>query len=349
MYATSDIFQPDPTDMRILPLLSGSLILAATFNLPAGALVTPAEMARRDAWLKASFDQLPAEAPKPGLVVHANNDPVIKNGRFGKPMNLAGKEYTRGLYCHAVSKVEVRLPGPGKTFSAVVGVDSNSQTSGGRGSVVFSVNVQGREAYKSAVIHEGMPAVPVSVDLNGASVLTLGISDAGDGISCDQSDWADAKVVLADGKEIWLGDMPLLEEIAVGGLPFSFVYGGKSSAELLSSWDRKEEKSKLNETRTQRTITWTDKQTGLVLRCVAVEYSDFPTIEWTLYFKNTGTQDTPILSDILSLETWPSGMNCAAAIPACSWTRVLPAAAATISKLCGVRSLSTKATWSMPT
>ena len=30
---------------------------------------------------------------------------------------------------------------------------------------------------------------------------------------------------------------------------------------------------------------------------------DFPTVEWTLYFKNTGTTDTPILSDILALDT----------------------------------------------
>ena len=35
---------------------------------------------------------------------------------------------------------------------------------------------------------------------------------------------------------------------------------------------------------------------------MAVEYRDFPTVEWTLYFKNTGTADTPILADIQALD-----------------------------------------------
>jgi hypothetical protein len=34
------------------------------------------------------------------------------------------------------------------------------------------------------------------------------------------------------------------------------------------------------------------------VRCVAVDYRDFPTAEWTLYFKNTGSNDSEILSDI---------------------------------------------------
>jgi alpha-galactosidase len=34
----------------------------------------------------------------------------------------------------------------------------------------------------------------------------------------------------------------------------------------------------------------------------AVEYKDFPTVEWTLNFKNTGTQNTPILSEIHSVD-----------------------------------------------
>ena len=34
------------------------------------------------------------------------------------------------------------------------------------------------------------------------------------------------------------------------------------------------------------------------MRCVAVEYHDFPTVEWTLYFKNTGGGDTPILENV---------------------------------------------------
>jgi alpha-galactosidase len=35
-----------------------------------------------------------------------------------------------------------------------------------------------------------------------------------------------------------------------------------------------------------------------------VEYADYPVIEWTVYFKNTGTGDTPILEGIQGLDTW---------------------------------------------
>ena len=58
----------------------------------------------------------------------------------------------------------------------------------------------------------------------------------------------------------------------------------------------------LDSQRTEHTLTYTDPKTGLELRCVGVEFRDFPAVEWTLYFKNTSERDTPILSDILTLD-----------------------------------------------
>jgi alpha-galactosidase len=84
--------------------------------------------------------------------------------------------------------------------------------------------------------------------------------------------------------------------------PFSFVYGERPSAELLKAWDLKCAFRKLDGERTRRTLTYTDPKTGLVVRCVAVEYQDFPTVEWTLYFKNTGAADTPILENIQAMD-----------------------------------------------
>lgn len=116
--------------------------MLAAGSAPA-ADVTSEEMARARRWIAAEFaatDEL--KRSEPGLVVLANHDPVVKNTRGeGRPLTIAKKEYRRGLYCHATSHVVVRLPGPGKTFSAIVGVDSNPQTVGGRGSVEFSVSV----------------------------------------------------------------------------------------------------------------------------------------------------------------------------------------------------------------
>jgi len=84
--------------------------------------------------------------------------------------------------------------------------------------------------------------------------------------------------------------------------PFSFTYGGRPSSELLKTWEFKRDARKLDAQRTQHTLTYTEPKTGLVLRCVAVEYHDFPTVEWTLYFNNSGQADTPILENIQALD-----------------------------------------------
>ena len=85
-------------------------------------------------------------------------------------------------------------------------------------------------------------------------------------------------------------------------LPFSFRYAGRPSADLLKGWKYERSSKKLEEQRTEHTLAWSDPSTGLSVRCVAVEYHDFPTVEWTLYFKNTGAADTPILEDIQALD-----------------------------------------------
>jgi alpha-galactosidase len=85
--------------------------------------------------------------------------------------------------------------------------------------------------------------------------------------------------------------------------PFSFKYGGRSSADLLAGWAREQSTRKLDADRTEHTLTWTDPATGLVVRCVAVVYGDYPTVEWTLFFKNTGARDAPALTDVRALDT----------------------------------------------
>lgn len=268
---------------------------------------TSEEMNRLQQWISAKFEgKIVQSNQAPGLVVLANHDPVQFNARNGKPMKIGEIEYKKGLYCHAISRIHVRLPGPGKSFNAVAGVDNNENTSGGRGSVIFSVSVAGAEKFKSPVMSGGQPGIPVSVDLSGESNFFLDVSDAGDGISCDQADWADAKVTLSDGSEHWLGEMQLIDEQegAFDTTPlFSFVYDGQASSDLLANWGVKRTSKKLDDKRTQRTLTWTDPKTGLEVRCVGAEYSDFPTVEWTVYFKNTGKTDSPILSNVQALDT----------------------------------------------
>ena len=264
------------------------------------------EMAEQGRWVSAKFQgKTAAKDSRSGLEVVANYEYVHQNGRFKKPFNISGAKYRRGLFCHAPSKLIVRLPCAGKTFNAVVGVDTNDQTSGGRGSVVFSVSAAGDEKFNSGLMREGMAGVPVEVDLNGAREFVIAVSNGGDGIACDQADWVDAKVELVNGEKLWLGDMKILEaeeELFSDDPLFSFTYDGKEFSQVRESWEMKRKSEKLDEFRIRHEITYRDPKTDLMVRCVGIAWQDFPTMEWTLYFKNQGSNDTPILENIQALD-----------------------------------------------
>ena len=83
--------------------------------------------------------------------------------------------------------------------------------------------------------------------------------------------------------------------------PFSFIYGGKPFADLLKTWKSERRSRSLDAHRVEHTIEFSDPQSGLVVRCVGVAYADFPTVEWIVYFKNSGSADTPVLENIQSL------------------------------------------------
>jgi hypothetical protein len=111
---------------------------------------------------------------------------------------------------------------------------------------------------------------------------------------------------LPDGTATWVGDLPFLAPGALAfgaGPPFSFNYDGKPSAGFLEGWAATRSSRRLDDFRTEHTLTHADPRTGLEVRCQAVEYNDFPTVEWTLYFENKGANDTPTLSEILPLDT----------------------------------------------
>ena len=85
--------------------------------------------------------------------------------------------------------------------------------------------------------------------------------------------------------------------------PFSFTYAGRKSAELLPNWRVDRATRELAPGVTERTTTYADPETGLNLRCVAIEYADFPAVEWVVYFKNTSDKDTPLIENIQALDT----------------------------------------------
>ncbi len=289
-------------------LLAGSLLWTALEAV--GVQPSREELRLRDLWVRNHFPTRPTRTsppainPAPGLMAWTSLGPVFCNAIPGKAMQIAGRKFAHGLFCHAPSRVEVRLPGPGRSFSAVVGILTNPDSQGG--SVVFCVDVEGERRFSSAVMHRGEAGARIHVELGGTTDFVLSETCAGDGLYSDQGVWGDAKVVLENGNEIFISDLPLQDpftaERSASVLPFSFVYGHQHSDQLLPTWAFRETRDKSQPGKITRVRTYTDSKTGLVVRNTLVEYVDFPTVEWTLSFANSGSNDTPMLEGILPLD-----------------------------------------------
>lgn len=309
-------------DQSQVPAILNSLPPAATAS-PLTWATSPrkGEMAEARRWVSAKLEGSAQTNPYSGHISVSFKGEVLKNMattsaygvlRGGVPLRIADKKYVSGLYCPSEGKIVVHLPGPAKSFKAIVGVDSNQETgfysNAGRGRVIARVEVNGQEMFRSDVMHGGMPGESVAVELGGAEEFVLHLDDAGGGIvqrvNFNKANWAEAQVTLADGRMIWLSDLPFgpLREDYTTDLPFSFQYGGRPSSELITKWERKHSVRNLDEKRTEHTLIYSDPATGLELRCIGLEYKDYPTVEWMLYFKNTSNRTTPIIENILALD-----------------------------------------------
>ena len=310
-----------------LPLRTSVLFVVLTNSLLPSLLAndSPKRSADQDQarrWVRAKFDGetiIPAETGH--LTVSLKTGRLLKNMATTKvyhkeigalPLKIFDKTYRKGLYCPSIGEIVVHLPGPAKNFEAVFGIDSNRVESfysnANQGSVIGTVEANGEKLFESKVMREGIAGQPVKVALSGATEFKLSMRDAGQGVvervDFNQADWADAKVELENGQTIWVGDLPIspLAKTPESVAPFSFVYDGQDSRQFLSSWDRETRTRKLDEERTEHTLTFRDPHSGLQVRCVGIEYQDFPVVEWKLFFKNTGETSTPIIQDILPLD-----------------------------------------------
>ncbi len=291
--------------IAVIPLLAAILLVSPCV---AAVRQTPDETAEAKRWVSAKFDAKVEPAPDLGyLLPTLKSGSLEKNVREHHQLQIAGKFFQRGIHCPSVGTITVHLPAPAKKFRAWVGVDSNDITyysSLGRGNVMVAVVASGKERFKTPMMREGMPAVMVEADLGGTTDFVLQVSGQGGGTQWDQVDFGNATVTLGDGRELSLDDLPIgpMPESYNASVPFSFVYGGIKSSELLQRWRTQRSSREVDPQTTEYTNVYTDPKTGLEVRMVGTQYHDFPTVEWTLYFKNTGKSDTPILEDIQALD-----------------------------------------------
>lgn len=108
----------------------------------------------------------------------------------GKPLSVDGKVYKRGLGTHAEFYGKVRLHQTASRFQAVVGVDDGST-----GQVEFQIKLDGKVAWESGILKKGDAGKKVDLELKGAELMELIVTDGGNTTGSDHANWCDAKIL----------------------------------------------------------------------------------------------------------------------------------------------------------
>jgi len=239
---------------------------------------------------------------KSDLALYAGDAPgSTKAGRCttGAPIRLGGSTYTRGIGVNGRSVLRVLLTQPAARFVADMGLDRSAE--GHAATARFLVHISGKEVFVSDVLRPSSRPAKIDLALNGASTFDLIVEPGAERGEYNRADWADARVMLQDGSQLWMDD--LAKQWRVGtDLPFSFVLGARTSEELLGSWKRDIQEKEIDAVTHRRTLTLTDPHTGLELRAEATIYLDTPGVDWTLYFTHRGTGMSPVIEQLRALD-----------------------------------------------
>jgi alpha-galactosidase len=224
----------------------------------------------------------------------------------GTPYQLGDVVYSHGIAFNSTKHILVHVGRPVRRFTAKVGLENNDDTrrgeKAGQGSVTFHVLVDGREVYTSPVRRRKDGPLAIDVPLHGAQQFEIRVKDGNDGRGWDQALWAEAVVMLEDGTDLRLQDMPWAEAAELNPFAFSFLYRGTNSGSLLRQWSRETRDEALDQHCTRHEILYRDNATALEVRVEALEFSHWPAVEWVVHLRNAGMTNTPILESIQALD-----------------------------------------------
>ncbi|MDD4889352.1 MAG: alpha-galactosidase [Phycisphaerae bacterium] len=85
-------------------------------------------------------------------------------------------------------------------------------------------------------------------------------------------------------------------------LPLSFVFDGRRVAGLPAAWTPRTSRRRIDANIIETTYDGRDDKSGLAVRVECTEYLDYPVVEWVAWLTNTGSQPTPIISDLVALD-----------------------------------------------
>jgi alpha-galactosidase len=114
----------------------------------------------------------------------------------GHPITLARQIFFHGLGTHAYSELIIKLDAQARSFKSVIGIDDEV---GNSGAVVFSIWLDGKEAWHSLELRGGSVPQTMQLDLSGAREMMLTVRGVNDAIHSAHADWAGAMIELVPG------------------------------------------------------------------------------------------------------------------------------------------------------
>jgi alpha-galactosidase len=279
------------------PILAAPIVLALSFSSASGA---------EPGWADRVLD-VPYAVPAAGearlFLLRQDFEKLERNRSvIGTPLRIGEATFRSGLGTHSTSHIRVESDVPIERFSAFAGVDANERTRDGQGSVVFSVEVEGKEVWRSKVLRGGGAAERVDLDVRGAKAIDLKVGDAGDGPACDHADWAEARIAVAGGRSLALDALPLAEKFRAARHPFSFRCGGRPSDDVLAGWKRERKEEDVPGVGRRVVTTWADPSGGLAVEWEALRFADFDAVDWVFRLENRGRADTALVEDFQALD-----------------------------------------------
>ncbi len=214
---------------------------------------------------------------------------------------VGSKKYEHGIGVHARSSLLVQLPKPATRFYAEVGLDNNDLTrANAKSKIVFSIEAKGKVIWESKPLGLGDQPQTVDISLDKLTEFYLKVRNSEGSVRYCHSDWANASVYYGKNEKEWLDEF-VDKELFINEIPLSFVLDGQSSRNFLDQWNSGSTDSILSD-RIIHKIKWTKPDGTFEVKCLLTEFFNHPAVEWKLYFKNTGSQNSPVLENVFPLD-----------------------------------------------
>ncbi len=225
----------------------------------------------------------------------------LKKSFLNQQICIGAKKYEHGVGVHARSSLLVQLPKAATRFCAEVGLDNNDLTrANAKSKVIFSIEAKGKVIWESKPLGLGDQPQTVDILLDRLTEFYLKVRNSEGSVRYCHSDWANAAVFYAKNEKEWLDEFDD-KELFINELPLSFVLDGQSSRNFLSQWSSSSTDSVLTD-RIIHKIKWTKPDGTFEVKCLLTEFANHPAVEWRLYFKNSGSKNSPVLENVYPLD-----------------------------------------------